>query len=335
MEDIIRINGASGKAKYKQIVESILDGINNETLHVRDKIPSLNFIVKEFGLSQDTALYAYNELKHRGIISSSIGKGYFITKTDLQARHNIFLLFDKMTAYKEVLYKSMKEKVGKKALLDIYFHHGNQKAFNTLIENAIGNYTAYIIVPIVSPTTDKILFKIPKKKVFIIDQGITRYGKKYRSVCQNFERDIIDALNRGIEKVKKYDKLYFVHKDQRLQFTELEKGFKIFCEKHHIENELLSSINGHKIKAGEMYILVDDKDLVHIIKYCKSKQMIPGQDIGIVSYNESPFKEIIADGITTITTDFNQMGQSIIEMIFNNSTKHIENPSKLIIRNSI
>jgi DNA-binding LacI/PurR family transcriptional regulator len=63
--------------------------------------------------------------------------------------------------------------------------------------------------------------------------------------------------------------------------------------------------------------------------------MIPGQDIGIVSYNESPFKEIIADGITTITTDFNQMGQSIIEMIFNNSTKHIENPSKLIIRNSI
>jgi DNA-binding LacI/PurR family transcriptional regulator len=88
------------------------------------------------------------------------------------------------------------------------------------------------------------------------------------------------------------------------------------------------------VNSGELYILVDDKDLVRMIKLCKSKQLVPGKDVGIISYNDSPFKEIIEGGITTISTDFNQMGQSVIEMIFDNKTRHLENPSKLIHRNS-
>ena len=31
-----------------------------------------------------------------------------------------------------------------------------------------------------------------------------------------------------------------------------------------------------------------------------------GKDIGIISYNEIPFKEIVANGIATISTDFEQ-----------------------------
>lgn len=334
MIELIIIDSTTGVAKYKQIIQSILNGILDDKLHVGDKIPSLNLLVKELGLSQDTVLMAYNELKHRGIISSSVGKGYFIARKDVQKQHNIFVLFDKMTAYKEELYESMKQAAGDKAVLDIYFHHGNQKAFNTLIQNAIGSYTAYVVVPIVSATTDKILGDLPKKKVFIIDQGIAQYGQKYRSVCQNFEKDIIGALNQGLEKVKTYQKIYFVHEDQRQQFRELEKGFLQFCDKHGLTNLLLPSLKNHEIQAGELYILVDDKELVRMMKKCREKQFMPGKDVGIISYNDSPFKEIIADGITTISTDFSLMGRSVIEMIFDNKTRHLENPSKMIFRNS-
>jgi DNA-binding transcriptional regulator YhcF (GntR family) len=331
---IIKVDNKSGVAKYKQIIQSILDGINEDRLCLGDKIPSLNLLVKELGLSQDTILTAYNELKHRGIISSSVGKGYFIARTDVQERHNIFVLFDKMTSYKEELYESMKQAVGNKAILDIYFHDGNQKAFKALIQNAIGNYTAFVIVPIVSATTDKVLGEIPKKKLFIIDQGIARYGKKFRSVCQNFEMDIMNALSQGLKKVRSFDMIYFVHEDQRQQFKELEKGFLNFCSHHGVSHQLLPSLQDHDVNSGELYILVDDKDLVRMIKLCKSKQLVPGKDVGIISYNDSPFKEIIEGGITTISTDFNQMGQSVIEMIFDNKTRHLENPSKLIHRNS-
>ncbi|NJK94931.1 MAG: GntR family transcriptional regulator [Bacteroidales bacterium] len=55
-----------------------------------DKIPSLNELCKKHGLSQDTVLMAYNELKSRGIITTSIGKGYFIANTQVNFDHKVF-----------------------------------------------------------------------------------------------------------------------------------------------------------------------------------------------------------------------------------------------------
>ncbi|NJN24585.1 MAG: GntR family transcriptional regulator [Cyclobacteriaceae bacterium] len=333
--ELIKINDASGTAKYKQIVESIIAAIGDGKLQLGDKIPSLNALTSQYSLSQDTVLTAYSELKHRGIISSSIGKGYFIAKTDIAERHNIFLLLDKMTAYKEVLYDAMKKSIGDSAVIDIYFHHGNQKAFDTLIKNAAGNFTAYMIVPIISSETDEVLKILPKKKVFIIDQGLVRYGKKYRSVCQHFEKDILRGLNEAVDAIKKYKHIYFVHNDQRQQFKELEKGFISFCKQHQLPYQLLRGIKNRDIEPGDMYLLLDDRDFVSLVKTCKARKMLLGSDIGLISYNDSPYKEIIAEGITTITTDFEQMGYTVIDMLFKNKTEHLENPGKIIFRASL
>ena len=59
------------------------------------------------------------------------------------------------------------------------------------------------------------------------------------------------------------------------------------------------------------------------------------KDIGVISYNDTLLKEIVEGGITTITTDFNEMGKNLAKMILNKENKKIENPNKLIIRNSI
>lgn len=335
MNDLIHINDSSGIAKYKQIVASILLAIKEEKLQLGDRIPSLNVLTSKFNLSQDTVLKAYNELKNRGIISSSVGKGYFITTTEIKEQHNIFLLLDKMTAYKEVLYESMKKSAANRAVIDIYFHHGNQKVFNTLVQNAVGNFTAYVIVPIISAETDQLLTLLPKKSVYILDQGIEHYGKKYRSVCQPFEKDITKALDQAQTHINKYQHIFFVHEDQRQQFKELEKGFVNFCNLHHLPFTLLKSLKNHEVNQGDMYILTDDRDLVQIVKHCKIKELSLGTDVGLISYNDSPFKEIIAEGITTITTDFQQMGISVIDMVFNNKTEHLENPSQILFRNSL
>ena len=335
MDEFINIDRTSATARYKQIVHAIISSINDGKLQAGDKIPSLNQLVNKFGISQDTVLAAYNELKYRGIVSSSIGKGYFIARTDLTDRHNVFVLFDKMTPYKEVMYNSMQTASGKKAGLDIYFHHGNKKTFETLIKNALGNYTAYVIVPIISPDTDIILDQIPKKKLYIIDQGMRRYGKKYRSVCQNFEKDIYTALSEAIDRIRKYQTIYFISRDNRPQFKELERGFVRFCKDFGMSYAMLDHALSSELAIGDLYILPEDGDLVHIVKKCREKGFTPGKEVGIISYNDTPFKEIIADGISCISTDFNLLGQSIIEMILENKTRHIENPSKLIMRNSL
>jgi DNA-binding LacI/PurR family transcriptional regulator len=60
-----------------------------------------------------------------------------------------------------------------------------------------------------------------------------------------------------------------------------------------------------------------------------------GLDFGIISYNETPLKKVVENGITTISTDFNEMGKQLAEMILENKKVQIENKNNLIIRNSL
>ena len=89
------------------------------------------------------------------------------------------------------------------------------------------------------------------------------------------------------------------------------------------------------MSKGELYIVLDDKNLIRIIKRIKEQHFILTKDIGLISYNDSLLKEIVEGGITTISTDFNLMGQRLAQMILNKEFAQIENPNRLIIRKSI
>jgi DNA-binding LacI/PurR family transcriptional regulator len=57
--------------------------------------------------------------------------------------------------------------------------------------------------------------------------------------------------------------------------------------------------------------------------------------VGIISYNDSPLKEILLDGITVMTTDHVKMGQTAAKFILDNSKEKIKNPFVLIKRKSL
>jgi DNA-binding LacI/PurR family transcriptional regulator len=71
-----------------------------------------------------------------------------------------------------------------------------------------------------------------------------------------------------------------------------------------------------------------------VLKINQKKLQI-GKDIGLISYNDTPLKQITAGGITTISTDFEMMGKTLGELILQGDQKAIHNPSNLIIRNSL
>ena len=75
--------------------------------------------------------------------------------------------------------------------------------------------------------------------------------------------------------------------------------------------------------------------MIRVIKKIKEKQFILATDIGIISFNDTMLKEVVENGITTISTDFNLMGARLAQMILNNEHLKIENPSRLILRKSI
>jgi DNA-binding LacI/PurR family transcriptional regulator len=78
-----------------------------------------------------------------------------------------------------------------------------------------------------------------------------------------------------------------------------------------------------------------ERDLVVLLEKIVKKQLKLGEDVGLISYNETALKKFILKGITTISTDFEYMGRAAACLIKNKSKEHVEVPFHLIIRDSI
>ena len=79
---------------------------------------------------------------------------------------------------------------------------------------------------------------------------------------------------------------------------------------------------------------VIDRDLVDLLKHAQLQQFVPGKDFGIISYNDTPLKEILAGGITTLSTDFKQMGQTMASLLTQKEIKTKEKTWEQNIKHS-
>lgn len=87
--------------------------------------------------------------------------------------------------------------------------------------------------------------------------------------------------------------------------------------------------------AGDFCIVVRDNNLTVAFNQADRQQLVPGRDIGIIAYHNTPFKAILAGGITTLSTDFTQMGKTMANLIEQQAIHTIEHPWKLTIRKSL
>ncbi len=330
---IIFIDSKSSKPKYRQIIDSVYRAIEVRSLRTGDKVPSINKICGDYKLSRDTVMVAFNELKAKGVLLSQPGKGYYIASTEIKHDERIFVLFDELNAFKEDLYNSLMNSLQGRANVEVYFHHFNYKLFTNLIAESVGKYTAYIIMPATFDNTQHLYSKIPNDKLFVLDRLKTDL-KRYPVVYQDFESDFYDALMEGYTLLKKYRKLVFVNPGGK-EPVERILAFEHFCREHEFTCEIVKSLNGIRPSLYEAYFLTSDRDLVELVKIAKYYKYKLGKKFGIVSFNDTMLKEVVAGGITTISTDFTAMGKTLAEMVLERKTGQVRNPSKLIVRNSL
>jgi DNA-binding LacI/PurR family transcriptional regulator len=205
--------------------------------------------------------------------------------------------------------------------------------FEKLINDNIGDYSYYVIMPANLEGTAKIIERLPSDKVYILDQTNTELAH-YPSVYQNFKKDIYNGLSDGLSLINKYNKIILIFSEDKQPLGLLE-GFKLFCSHHGKSHEVINSVKARVLNKGELFVVLEDKDLIRIIKNSKELHLKLVKDIGIISYNDTLLKEIVEGGITTISTDFNSMGTTLAQMILNNKPANIENPNHLIIRKSL
>ena len=245
----------------------------------------------------------------------------------------IFLLFDELNAFKEDLYNSFIENLNQNTQVDIFFHHFNYDVFKKLIYDNLGNYNYYVIMPANLSNTKMVLEKLPSDKIYILDQTHDEL-KQYPAIYQNFENDIYNSLNQSLPLLNKYEKIVLLFPDKKQPLGMLT-GFQKFRKETNFPNEVINSLEGKELKKGEVYIVLDDQSLIVIIKKILDNNLILGKDVGIISYNDTLLKEIVEGGITTISTDFKQMGKRLAQMVLNKEQLQIENTNNLIIRNSL
>jgi len=329
----IQIDDSLGIPKYRQIINSIYTAISAGELALGDKIPSLNEICSEFELSRDTVMVAFNELKSKGIINSIPGKGYYINSIEINVDQKIFVLFDELNSFKEDLYTSFLNSLDNKSNVDIYFHHFNYQVFKNLIAESIGKYTSYVIMPATFDDTFNIVSKLPKDRVYILDREKDDLAD-YPVVFQEFEKDVYEALLDGLDLLKKYNKLIMIFPGGKEPEGRM-LGFQRFCKENSFQFEIIRNIENKSIKSGEAYFVPSDRNLVKLVKMAGEKNLKLGTDVGIVSFNDTMLKEVVAGGITTISTDFQLMGRTLARMIQEKSSEKIRNRSALIRRNSL
>jgi len=329
---LISIKDNIGVPKYQQIVDSIENAIVNKELVKGSILPSVNAICKEYAISRDTVFTAYNQLKTRGIIQSITGKGFYVKSDNIELEQKIFVLFDELNVFKEDLYNSFLKNIGENSQVDIYFHHFNYDVFSKLIFDSIGNYNQYVIMPANLKNTHLVIDKLPKDKVYILDQMHDEL-LGYASVFQNFESDMYSNLTLGNTLLKKYNKLNLLF--QNKQPIGMRKGFVKFCKENNFNFSILNSLEETIPEKGEVYIIPDDRNLIVIMKKIKEEELVLGENIGVISYNDTMLKEILEGGITTISTDFKRMGEQLAKMILSNNQSQIENSNSFIIRNSL
>lgn len=321
------------KPKYKLVVDHVIEGITAGTYKKADWIPSVNDLCTMFNLSRGTIFTAFNELKAKGIIEATPSVGYFIASTEIATKHHIFLLFNEFNIFKEDLYNSFIEAVGDNATVDLVFHNYNRSVFDTLLRNAEGKYTSYVIMSGKFQHIDDQLQRLGGR-VFLLDHFHPELKGKYSSVAQNFEQDTYNALVFGLEHLRKYKRIYMVQKNVK-EPQERYDGLCAFCEEYGFEHEYIDTTKGRKIKKGELYMVVDDRDMIFLLRQSEAQKLVLGRDFGIISYNETLLKEVIAGGIATLSTDFRQMGRTMASLLDKKKIVNIENKWMLTVRNSI
>jgi len=321
---------------YLQIASSISKQIEKNVLPKDFMLPSINVFNEKFSVSRDTVEKAYKELKKERYISSVKGKGYFVTGKKKQ-KLSILLVLNKLSFFKKIVYYSFLEALGDKATVELKIHHYNPLLFKEIIENSLEKYDYYVIMPHFEEKANKeeymnVIKRIPKNELLLLDKAIDTMPDAM-AVFQDFRQDIYDALDSLCIILEKYNELNLVFPEYSNHPPEIIEGVKHFCKTYCKKYKTISNAQQAKLCKGQVYIVIEDDDLAALIKKIRSSGLKIGEDVGVISFNETQLKELLE--ITVISTDFEQMGRTAAGLLLKQKQVQVKNPFKIYKRASI
>ncbi|MGM9743288.1 MAG: GntR family transcriptional regulator [Candidatus Cryptobacteroides sp.] len=328
---------------YKQIINQIEDGIRNGSLKSGEMLPSMNELAASLGISKETVKKAYSMLRDQGTVDSTRGIGYFIAAPESNRKKRILLLFDKLSNLKQVLFDSFASAIADRAEINIYLHNQQVELLDYYVRKYLESYDWFVITPhfpLDSKTQRQVLTilrRIPNRKLVILDHKMDSLPGNYGCVYQDYAEDAYIGLGMATEELKEVRQLNVIISQSSLYHKFTCGAVEKFCKENNIRYSCYNKVTPDMVHQGEVYLILNgqlDMELIHLVRAAKSMGLKPGKDFRIIAYNDSPVSEIILDGLTTISTDFEQMGRIAAEMILKNEQKRIKCDFRLTRRST-
>lgn len=316
--------------KVKQLADLLSQNISMGVYKSGDLLPSINELSQTYKVSRDTVFKAFLDLKERGIIDSTPGKGYYV----MGKLTNVLLLLDEYSPFKYALYNSFVKRLSHTYKVDLLFHQYSERLFNTIIRESLGRYNKYIVMNFDNERFSPNLYKIEPSRLLLLDFG--KFDKKdYSYVCQDFDEGFYDALYQLKEHLRKYHKLVMLLPPESLHPRSSSGYFEKFCKDYRFSGEVAVDVDTLEVRKGMVYIAIRQVDVVAIIKKSRAAGLRCGGDFGLIAYNDTPAYEVIDQGITALSINWERMGQKAAEFVLTGKQVQEYLPTEVRLRGSL
>lgn len=326
---------------YKQVISQIEQKIISGEYAPGERLPSMNELAQELDLSKETIKKVYVILRDKGVIEPRQGKGFYVKGLDEERPLRILLLFDKLSSYKQVLFQSFIDKIGSNAEVTIRIHNQNLDVLEFFIDEDVDHFDYYVVAPHFPLDTQsqkrmlKLLKRIPYRKMILVDKNIEDLPGNYGVVYQDFASDIPEALAGVVDKLKSFLRLNVVIMPNSLYSALISQAIEKFTSDNGIQVEFYHGVTESIVRPNEVYLMLNSQHDAGILEFSRISKRLGltiGKDISVISYNDSPINEIILNGLTSVSTDFKQMGEVAAEMILSKSLSKVKCDFRMIRR---
>lgn len=324
----------SGYSKHERLVQGFINAIDEKLLRQGDLLPSVNNMIKETGFARETIVKGYKELIDRGIVESKNRMGYFVSSENTNQKLTIALILYAFDSVQETFYNALRAALNADVHIDIYFHNHNIEIFETLINKVNGRYGMYVVAPIPHPKTAEILKVLPLNKFLMIDR-FEQIDGDFSYIVQEFEKSTYRTLMQLNDTIKQFDELIFFSRPDSDAPKEILESFKKYVSEEGINNSIKTRYLAGSVEKGKVYFSTNDTQTWMLLKDCRERNFVLGKDVGVLSQDDDPIKEIICDGITTYSTDFVLMAKKAANFVLSQEKIKEVIPTVLIRRKSL
>ena len=332
---IHRLRSVNSLSKHEQIINGVIEAIDHEFLKVGDQLPSINVMVEEVGYARKTIVNAYEELKDRGLVESKKNKGYFIISKETHQRKKVALLMYAFERFQEAFYNTLRAELGESVQIDVFFHHSNLQVFESILTNIYGKYGIYVIAPIEDPSVAEQLKQIPPEKLVIVDRNLP-IGNEFNYVTQEFRDSTRQLMIELLPRIQTFQKVILFFRSDRDYPEGVLEAFNQLVGRYDLNAEVKNQYDPGTVMPGSLYIFVSDSDMWNILLDCRNQSLKIGKEVGLLSFNDHIMKDLIFDGITTISTSFTDRAKETAVRISDMSNPQaVVIPTRLVKRNSL